>query len=220
MGRTASPRNLQRELEEIIKKAGASGIRPKLLLHVCCAPCSSYCLEYLNRYFDITVYFANSNIDDPDEYIKRRDEEIRFIRELCPDPPIAMLEGAYDPDGFHRLVSGHETDPEGGERCGICFAMRLDQAAAKAAELGCDYFTTSLSISPMKDAARLCNVGEAAGARHGVVYLPSDFKKKDGYKRSIELSRQYGLYRQNYCGCSFSREQSLSREERRRTDPE
>ena len=203
------PRNLQKELEEIIKKSEASGTRPKLLLHVCCAPCSSYCLEYLDKYFDITVFFANSNIDDPEEYVKRRGEERRLLSEMPLSGPVTMLEGPYDPEEYHRLVRGHEDDPEGGERCGICFAMRLEQAARAAADMGADYFTTSLSISPLKNAARLCQIGEAAGLRHGVPYLPSDFKKKDGYKRSIELSREYGLYRQNYCGCSYSKRSRL-----------
>jgi epoxyqueuosine reductase len=205
------PRNLQRELEEIIKKTEASGIRPKLLLHICCAPCSSYCLEYLDKYFDITVYFANSNIDDPQEYVKRREEERRLLAQMPLSRPVAMLEGPYDPDGYHQLVRGHELDPEGGERCGICFTMRLEQAARAAAQMGADYFTTSLSISPLKNAARLCAIGESAGEKYGVAYLPSDFKKKDGYKRSIELSREYGLYRQNYCGCSYSLAESLKR---------
>ena len=198
------PRNLQKELEQIINKSEASGIRPKLLLHVCCAPCSSYCIEYLNKHFDITVFFANSNIDDRDEYIKRRDEERRFLNELHPVPPVAMREGAYDPERYHRLVEGHEYDPEGGARCMICYRMRLEEAARAAAEMKADYFTTSLSISPLKDASKICAIGEAAGHKYGVEYLPSDFKKKNGYKRSVELSKQYGLYRQNYCGCSFS----------------
>ena len=211
MSSNERPRNLQRELEEIIKKTEASGIRPKLLLHICCAPCSSYCLEYLDKYFDITVYFANSNIDDPQEYVKRREEERRLLAQMPLSRPVAMLEGPYDPDGYHQLVRGHELDPEGGERCGICFTMRLEQAARAAAQMGADYFTTSLSISPLKNAARLCAIGESAGEKYGVAYLPSDFKKKDGYKRSIELSREYGLYRQNYCGCSYSLAESLRR---------
>ena len=211
MSSNERPRNLQRELEEIIKKTEASGIRPKLLLHICCAPCSSYCLEYLDKYFDITVYFANSNIDDPQEYVKRREEERRLLAQMPLSRPVAMLEGPYDPDGYHQLVRGHELDPEGGERCGICFTMRLEQAARAAAQMGADYFTTSLSISPLKNAARLCAIGESAGEKYGVAYLPSDFKKKDGYKRSIELSREYGLYRQNYCGCSYSLAESLKR---------
>ena len=195
-------RNLQRELEKVIADSTEKGIRPKLLLHICCGPCSSYCIEYLSRYFDITEFFANSNIDDPEEYAKRLAEARRLPGEMGLDT--GWAEGIYDPDGYHRLVRGHEKDPEGGERCGICFEMRLSEAAQYAAEHGFDYYTTSLSISPLKDAQRLCDIGERIGREKGITYLPSDFKKKDGYKRSIELSAQYDLYRQNYCGCSFS----------------
>ncbi|MBQ0146661.1 MAG: epoxyqueuosine reductase QueH [Lachnospiraceae bacterium] len=194
-------RNLQKELDSII---AAADRRPKLLLHVCCAPCSSYCLEYLNEYFDITVFFANSNIDDSEEYVKRRDEEIRLISQMCPE--VGFAEGRYDPDYFRQLVKGHENDPERGDRCSICFAMRLNEAAEYAAGNGFDYFTTTLSISPLKDEQKLCSIGEKAAERYGTVYLPGDFKKKGGYQRSIELSKKYGLYRQNYCGCSYSKE--------------
>lgn len=194
-------RNLQKELDSII---AAADRRPKLLLHVCCAPCSSYCLEYLNEYFDITVFFANSNIDDREEYVKRRDEEIRLISQMCPE--VGFVEGRYDPDYFRQLVKGHENDPERGDRCSICFAMRLNEAAEYAAGNGFEYFTTTLSISPLKDEQKLCSIGEKAAERYGTVYLPGDFKKKGGYQRSIELSKKYGLYRQNYCGCSYSKE--------------
>ena len=193
-------RNLQKELDSIIEQSEG---RKKLLLHVCCAPCSSYCLEYLTQYFDVTVYFSNSNIDDCSEYEKRKKEEMRLISQMCPQ--VNFVEGRYDPDYFHELVKGRENDPERGERCGICFAMRLDEAAGYASENGYEYFTTTLSISPLKDEQRLCEIGEKAAKKHNVKYLPSDFKKKGGYQRSIELSREYGLYRQDYCGCSFSR---------------
>ena len=193
-------RNLQKELDSIIEQSEG---RKKLLLHVCCAPCSSYCLEYLTQYFDVTVYFSNSNIDDCSEYEKRKKEEMRLISQMCPQ--VSFVEGKYNPGYFHELVKGHENDPERGERCGICFAMRLDEAAGYASENGYDYFTTTLSISPLKDEQRLCEIGEKAAKKHNVKYLPSDFKKKGGYQRSIELSREYGLYRQDYCGCSFSR---------------
>ena len=198
--------NLQKQLEEIIKDIEASGKRPKLLLHVCCAPCSSYCLEYLQKYFDITVFYANSNIDDAEEYEHRRDESRRLTAEMSPaEKNIPWVEGIYDSENFHKLVKGHELDKEGGERCGICFAMRLGEAAVFAAANGFDYFTTSLSISPLKNAGRLYEIGSKAGEKYGIVYLPSDFKKKGGYQRSIELSNEHGLYRQNYCGCSFSK---------------
>lgn len=208
-------RNLQKELDTIITNSEASGIRPKLLLHVCCAPCSSYCLEYLRQYFDITVLYANSNIDDAVEYELRRDESRRLVSELKEKEPDAAgkpleeelrwIEGLYDPEKFHALVKGHEKDDEGARRCDICFKMRLEEAAEYAARNHFDYFTTSLSISPLKDAQKLCIIGEMAAERFGTKYLPSDFKKKGGYQRSIELSKEHNLYRQNYCGCSFSK---------------
>ena len=224
-------RNYQRELEEIIAgidrraeeripvsqgKAEdaeeASGYVPKLLLHACCAPCSSYCLEYLAPWFGITVFYYNPNIDDPAEYRKRVLEEQRLIRELPSAHPVHILEGAYDPERFHSLVRGHEQDPEGGARCAICFRERLEVSARTAAEQGFDWFTTTLTISPLKNAPLLNELGEAAGRKYGVRFLPSDFKKKNGYRRSVELSRDYGLYRQNYCGCSFSKAEAARRE--------
>ncbi len=198
-------RNLQKESDDIIRSISG---KPKMLLHVCCAPCSSYCLEYLKDYFDITVFFTNSNIDDVCEYVKRREEEKRLISQMCPQ--VKFKEGRYDPKGFHMLVKGHENDPERGDRCGICFAMRLDEAAKYAADNNFDYFTTTLSISPLKDAQRLCDIGERAAEKYGTRYFPGDFKKKGGYQRSIQLSEEYGLYRQNYCGCSYSRNKENS----------
>ena len=198
-------RNYQKELDEIIRRNEASGTVPKLLLHACCAPCSSYCLEYLDPYFDITVFYFNPNIDDEAEYRKRVAEEQRLIAEMPLSRPVRFLEGPYVPEEYHALVKGHEKDPEGGERCGICFEQRLRAAAAAAARLGYDFFTTTLTISPLKNAARLNGIGEACGREAGVPFLPSDFKKRNGYKRSTELSREYGLYRQDYCGCSYSK---------------
>ena len=198
-------RNLQRELEEIIKGAKREGRRPRLLLHVCCAPCSSYCMEYLHEHFDMTVFFYNPNIDNPAEYKKRVEEGHRLVGEMEGLESVEFWEGKYDPSRFHELVKGLEEAEEGQERCHICYEMRLREAAQKAAREGFEYFTTSLTISPMKDALKLCLIGEKAGAEFGVKYLPSDFKKKNGYKRSVELSEKHGLYRQNYCGCSFSR---------------
>ena len=198
-------RNYQKELEQIIRKGEASGVFPKLLLHACCAPCSSWCLEYLNPYFDITVFYYNPNIDLEEEYRKRVKEEQRLISEMPFVRPVHFLEGIYEPEEYHRLVKGHEKDPEGGERCGICFRQRLRKSAETAAQLGFDCFTTTLTISPLKDADRLNRIGEEAALEYGTVFLPSDFKKKNGYLRSIQLSREYELYRQNYCGCSFSR---------------
>ena len=202
-------RNYQRELEQIIDADEKAGIRPRLLIHSCCAPCSSYVLEYLSRYFDITVYYYNPNIDTKEEYERRTHELERLVREMPLSSPVHLEVGAYEPERFYDAARGHENDPERGERCRLCFELRLSEAAKKAAQADppFDYFTTSLSISPMKDAALLNEIGEREGARYGVRYLPSDFKKKNGYKRSVELSRAYELYRQDYCGCVFSKAQ-------------
>ena len=198
-------RNLQKELEKIIERAAASVEIPKLLLHACCAPYSSYCMEYLSEYFAITIYFYNPNIDNKEEYIKRVEEEKRLIAEMNFKNPVSFLEGEYEPENFHKLVRGHERDSEGGERCFMCYEMRLRKCADEAKNGGYDYFATTLTISPVKDAGKLCEIGEEVGREIGISYLPSDFKKKNGYKRSVELSQQYGLYRQDYCGCSFSK---------------
>ena len=198
-------RNLQKELERIISDNSPKGVFPKLLLHACCAPCSSYCMEYLNRYFDITIYFYNPNIDNKNEYITRVEEEKRLISEMDFVRPVLFLEGEYDPENFHKLSKGMELEPEGGKRCHSCYEMRLLKSAQEAKERGFDYFATTLSISPMKNSQVLCEIGEKVGKIVGVEYLPSDFKKKNGYKRSVELSNEYNLYRQDYCGCSYSR---------------
>lgn len=197
-------RNFQKEMDRLIEKNQAEGVVPTLFLHSCCAPCSSYVLEYLSQYFKITVYYYNPNIYPPEEYEERTKEVERLIQELPARHPISFLAGEYRPEQFYEAVRGHEKDPEGGERCGICFALRLEEAARLAKEGNFDYFTTTLTISPMKDAARLNQIGEEMGEKYGVSYLDSDFKKKNGYKRSTELSREYHLYRQDYCGCVFS----------------
>jgi len=196
--------NYQKELEKIIQENIANGKCPGLLLHACCAPCSSYCLEYLNRYFNITVFYYNPNIDDPAEYEKRVREEERLIRELPAEHPIRFLEGEYLPEEYHEKVRGHEKDAEGGDRCMICYEMRLRKTAETAKQNGFDYFTTTLSVSPLKNSEKINNIGMRIGKETGIYWLPTDFKKKNGYGRSVELSRQYGLYRQNYCGCSYS----------------
>lgn len=204
-------RNYQKELEKVIVQNESEGKAPTLFLHSCCAPCSSYVLEYLSGFFRITVFFYNPNIYPPEEYEDRVCEVERLIRELPAVYPIRLLKGSYDPASFYEAVKGHEQDPEGGERCALCFRQRLHEAAKMAAEGGYDYFTTTLSISPLKDAQLLNDIGEAAGAACGVRYLNSDFKKKNGYKRSTELSREYNLYRQNYCGCVFSKREAAER---------
>lgn len=200
-------RNYQRELEQLIDNIEPGRV-PALLLHACCAPCSSYCLEYLSQHFSITVLFYNPNISPAEEYQKRVDEIRRLISELPAKNKISLIEGRYLPEEFYSSVKGLELEPEGGKRCPVCFELRLREAALTAKKLGFDYFTTTLSISPLKDAEKLNDIGKMLSDEYGVAYLYSDFKKKNGYKRSIELSREYNLYRQNFCGCMFSKRDS------------
>ena len=196
--------NYQKELDKVVENCVRENRVPTLLLHSCCAPCSSYTLEYLSEYFKITVFYYNPNIYPAEEYEKRAQEQKRFIGELPVRHPVSFIEGAYDTERFYAMARGLESAPEGGERCFKCYELRLREAAALAKEMGFDYFTTTLTISPMKNAGKLNEIGEALAKEYGIAHLPSDFKKKNGYKRSIELSAQYGLYRQNYCGCVFS----------------
>lgn len=203
--------NYQLRLDEIIKRHTAAGETPTLLLHSCCAPCSSYTIEYLSQYFRITVLYYNPNISPESEYDHRIEEQQRFISELKTVTPVSFVAGEYDPQTFYNAVRGLENEPEGGARCMVCYRMRLERAAQMAAELGLDYFTTTLTISPLKRADKINEIGEEIAAQTGVKFLPSDFKKRGGYLRSIELSREYGLYRQNYCGCVFSKRQSEER---------
>lgn len=200
-------KNYQQEMEKVIRQAGRDGYVPTLFLHSCCAPCSSYVLEYLSGYFRITVFYYNPNIYPPEEYEERLCEIQRLVRELPTVHPVDFVSGEYRPDEFFQLVRGHEEDLEGGERCTLCFKMRLFEAARLAKEGGYDWFTTTLTISPMKDADKLNRIGEEAGKKYGVHFLNSDFKKKNGYRRSVELSSEYQLYRQNYCGCVYSKRQ-------------
>lgn len=201
-------RNYQKELEAKIKEQQEHHWIPKLLLHSCCAPCSSYVLEYLSRYFRITVLYYNPNIYPPEEYFKRVEEQKNFIRSFTARVlevyPIEFVEGSFEPDKFYGTVKGLEEIPEGGERCFRCYRLRLKEAAEYAKRLNMDYFTTTLSISPLKNAGKLNEIGEELAEEYGVKYLASDFKKKNGYKRSVELSKEYGMYRQDYCGCVFS----------------
>ena len=179
-------------------------IRPTLLLHVCCAPCSSYVLEYLEDYFDITVYFFNPNIYPEDEYVFRKNELQRLIDEKF-NVKIKVIDADYNPDLFFDSVKGLENEPEGKKRCEVCFKLRLESTAKTAKEGNFDYFTTTLSISPLKNATLLNTIGEEFSKKYKTKYLFSDFKKNEGYKRSIELSREFNLYRQDYCGCVFSK---------------
>lgn len=178
---------------------------PSLLLHSCCAPCSSYCLEYLSRYFKITVLYYNPNLFPAGEYERRASEQKKLVSALPAKYPVTLVEMKGEPEEFYSAVKGLEHIREGGERCFACFKLRLERAARYAKENGFDFFTTTLTISPLKNAQKLNEIGEAAGVKFGVRHLPSDFKKKDGYKRSVELSKVYGLYRQDYCGCVFSK---------------
>lgn len=199
--------NYQIELEKIMKEQeeGAS-----LFLHSCCAPCSSYVLSYLSSFFDICVFYYNPNITDEEEYQKRVKEQEEFINKFNekeqPKYPVSFLQGSYDKMEFFNIAKGYETCKEGGERCFRCYRLRLKEAARRASEGKFDFFATTLTISPLKNAAKLNEIGFALEVDYGVKYLPSDFKKKNGYKRSTELSKEYGLYRQDYCGCVYSKE--------------
>lgn len=205
-------RNYQRELDAILEETGKTEKVPKLLLHSCCAPCSSYVLEYLSKYFQITVYYYNPNIYPVTEYKKRSDEQEKLISQMEFSHPVLFRAGPYEPDEFFRIAKGLEKVPEGGERCLRCFELRLREAAKVAAAGRYDYFTTTLTISPLKNANQLNEIGEKLAKEYHISYLPSDFKKRDGYKRSIQLSEEYGLYRQNYCGCVYSRQDSAQGE--------
>ena len=185
-------RNYQKELDKII--ADLDGSVPTLFLHSCCAPCSSY-----------TVFYYNPNIYPPEEYEKRVEELQRLMENLPVKNPLHFVNGRYDPREFYQAVKGLEGIPEGGERCFACYELRMRESAKLAAVGKFDYFTTTLSISPLKNAEKINEIGKRLEEAYGVRHLPSDFKKKNGYKRSVELSAQYGLYRQDYCGCVFSK---------------
>lgn len=196
--------NYQKLLDKFIKDLNYDV--PKLLVHSCCAPCSSYVLEYLNKYFNITVLYYNPNIYPFEEYEYRKNEQKRLISEMQFENPVSFIDCDYDNNSFNKAVKGLEAEPEGGKRCEKCFELRLNKTAEVAKENGFDYFVTTLSISPLKNAETLNRIGKEAGEKYGVKYLLSDFKKNNGYKRSIELSREYSLYRQNFCGCVYSKQ--------------
>ena len=202
--------NYRIEQEKIIRSLDGEK-PPRLLLHSCCAPCSSAVLEYLTEYFAITVFYFNPNIFPEEEFLHRIEEQKRLISELPCKNPVEFTEQGWQQERFYEAVKGLEDIPEGGERCFACYRLRLEEAAKLAAENGYDYFTTTLSVSPYKNAAKLNEIGEEMGKKYGVKHLPSDFKKKNGYKRSIELSAEYGLYRQDYCGCVYSKAESENR---------
>ena len=203
---TSQKQNYSLLLEQTIKSL--NGTRPSLLLHACCAPCSSYVLEYLSQYFDITILFFNPNISPESEYRFREDELNRLLSEMPLPYSVEIISGRYAPDEFKSISEGLEELPEGSTRCKECYRLRLRECAKIAKEKNFDYFTTTLSISPYKNADWLNSIGKEEGDGVGIQYLFSDFKKKNGYKRSCELSQEYGLYRQSYCGCEFSKRQA------------
>ena len=206
-------RNYQKELDALLKKLPVE--QPsRLLLHACCAPCSSYVLSYLAEYFSITIFFYNPNITEENEYSKRRAELLRLIGEIPAKNPIQWIDAPWDPDAFFELARGLEKCPEGGERCFKCYYQRMELTARVAAERQFDWFTTTLTISPLKNAAKLNEIGEELAEKYNIRHLPSDFKKKGGYLKSIELSHLYNLYRQNYCGCIYSKIQSEQHRQR------
>lgn len=199
-------RNYDKEMEALMAGFPA-GKKPKLLLHVCCGPCSSAVLERIAASFEISALFYNPNIAPYEEFEKRRHEFERLVREMGLSESVHILSCAYEPEKFEEMARGLEELREGGERCRRCYELRLREAARFARQYGCDYFTTTLTISPMKSSAVLNEVGERLAQEYGVAFLPSDFKKKEGYKRSIVLSKEFGLYRQDYCGCIYSKRQ-------------
>jgi predicted adenine nucleotide alpha hydrolase (AANH) superfamily ATPase len=198
-------RNYQKELDRILEQLDREGEHPRLLLHSCCAPCSTYCLEYLSGHFEITDYYYNPNITEKAEYELRTREMQRLIHEQEHKFPVTYVEGAYEPEKFFQAVRGLEDCPEGGRRCEKCFRLRLQNAVEYAAAHAFPYVTTTLTISPMKDARLLNSIGEELANKYGIRWLPSIFRKKGGYQRSVFLTGKYGLYRQNYCGCVFSK---------------
>lgn len=192
-------KNYQLELDALLSRLEG---RPRLLLHSCCGPCSSYVLEYLTRYFEVSLSYYNPNIQPREEYELRLENQLKVLERI---PGVTLAPCGYEGGAYDEAVRGLENEPEGGARCTECFALRLDFAAREAKRLSCDYFATTLTVSPHKDAQRINAIGEALAGKYGVKWLPADFKKRDGYKRSIELSREFGLYRQNYCGCLYSK---------------
>ena len=210
--------NYQKELDKILiglEEENMTSKPKRLLLHSCCAPCSSYVLEYLANYLEITVFYYNPNIFPKEEFHSRADEQEKLIGQLTTKYPITFVKGDYNSKDFYHVVAGLEDEKEGGERCFVCYELRLREAAKMAKEEGFDFFTTTLSISPLKNAGKLNEIGKKLSNEYGVSYLFSDFKKKSGYQRSVELSSQYGLYRQDYCGCVFSKKEREERIEKR-----
>lgn len=216
MAQPQPKRNYAKELERLI--GTLEGRVPTLLLHACCAPCSSAVLEYLTHYFDVFLLYYNPNISPREEYDKRLGELRRLTAKMPLARPVRLLPCGYDGEAFRQMAQGLEQEPEGGARCMACYRLRLEEAARAAKSHGLEYFTTTLSISPLKNAQALNRIGEELGEKYGVKHLPGDFKKRDGYKRSVELSKEYNLYRQDYCGCVYSKAQREREKQTERTD--
>ena len=199
--------NYNKEMEKILEELKSNNKTPRLLLHSCCAPCSSHVISVLTNYFDITILYYNPNIEPFEEYEKRKEEEIRFINEYPNKNKLDIIDCDYDNDLFKEMSKGLEQEKEGGPRCIKCYYLRLDKTAKIASELNYDYFATTLTVSPLKNSNKLNEIGLLLQDKYNIKYLVSDFKKKEGYKHSIELAKEYNLYRQDYCGCIYSKQQ-------------
>lgn len=206
-------KNFDLLLRELIQRNQEKGIVPRLLLHSCCAPCSSYVIEYLSSFFNITILYYNPNISPKAEYEKRKKEQIRLLQEMPTRYPVHFLDCDYENWLYEEKIQGLENEPERGSRCSVCFQLRLEKTASCASNGDYDYFGTTLTVSPYKNCSVINEIGEQLGKKYGVPYLASDFKKQNGYKRSIELAREYELYRQDYCGCKYSKRDAISKKE-------
>lgn len=205
--------NYQKKMEDIIEENQKNNLVPTILLHSCCAPCSSHVIDVLSKHFNITILYYNPNIEPYEEYLKRKEEEIRFIKEYNNTNRLDIIDCDYDNEKYHELVKGLEDCKEGGNRCFKCYRMRLEYTAIKAKELNYDYFGTTLTVSPYKNSQKLNEIGEELEKKYNIKYLYSDFKKNNGYKHSIEMSKEYNLYRQNYCGCIYSQRKNEKEEQ-------
>ncbi len=207
--------NYNKIMEQIIANNCDKGYIPNLLLHSCCAPCSSHVIDTLSPFFNITVLYYNPNIEPYEEYEKRKEEEKRFLKSYKAKNKLDILDVSYDNDLYHETIKGLEKIKEGGERCFKCYYLRMAKTAEMAKDNNFDYFATTLTVSPLKNSNKINEIGQLLSEKYDIPYLYSDFKKKEGYKHSIEMSKEYGLYRQDYCGCIYSK---LERMEKKRSD--
>ena len=210
--------NYNKEMENILESLKKDNKVPKLLLHSCCAPCSSHVISVLTDYFDITILYYNPNIEPFEEYEKRKQEEIRFIEQYPNKNKLDIIDCDYDNILFKKMSEGLEQEKEGGARCVKCYHLRLDKTASMASELNYDYFATTLTVSPLKNSEKLNTIGKFLETKYNIKYLVSDFKKKEGYKHSIELAKEYDLYRQDYCGCIYSKQQREIEKQNKNTE--